>query len=200
MAIRSGIPLKIAAKVDKADQEYWDETIEPMIDRRHPPALLPGAPQRGGAGAAQRVVGLRTHRRDARQLPRISAEPRGEPPQRGGHRADAHRRRPRHPRRSIRAAKGWVASITAAMPFSASHRASPPAPPNPPMRVATGSGRGAVVRPASDKVAAIDPTSPEFRFCGARAITGLPYCTQHAQVAYQPAAERKRDRRVAGFR
>ncbi|BAU93836.1 GcrA cell cycle regulator [Methylorubrum populi] len=45
-----------------------------------------------------------------------------------------------------------------------------------------------------------DPTSPEFRFCGARAITGLPYCTQHAQVAYQPAAERKRDRRVAGFR
>lgn len=45
-----------------------------------------------------------------------------------------------------------------------------------------------------------DPTSPDFRFCGGRAITGLPYCTQHAQVAYQPAAERKRDRRVAGFR
>ena len=45
-----------------------------------------------------------------------------------------------------------------------------------------------------------DPTSPEFRFCGARAITGLPYCSQHAQVAYQPAAERKRDRRVAGIR
>ncbi len=45
-----------------------------------------------------------------------------------------------------------------------------------------------------------DPTSPEFRFCGARSITGLPYCTQHAQVAYQPAAECKRDRRVAGFR
>jgi GcrA cell cycle regulator len=45
-----------------------------------------------------------------------------------------------------------------------------------------------------------DPTSPEFRFCGARAITGLPYCTHHAQVAYQPATERRRDRRVAGFR
>ena len=45
-----------------------------------------------------------------------------------------------------------------------------------------------------------DPTTPEFRFCGARAITGLPYCTHHAQIAYQPAAERKRDRRVAGFR
>ncbi|MBB3904324.1 GcrA cell cycle regulator [Methylobacterium brachythecii] len=45
-----------------------------------------------------------------------------------------------------------------------------------------------------------DPTSPDFRFCGGRAITGLPYCTQHAQIAYQPAAERKRDRRVAGIR
>ncbi len=45
-----------------------------------------------------------------------------------------------------------------------------------------------------------DPTTPDFHFCGARAITGLPYCTQHAQVAYQPATERRRDRRVAGFR
>ena len=45
-----------------------------------------------------------------------------------------------------------------------------------------------------------DPTSPEFRFCGGRAIAGLPYCTHHAQIAYQPAAERKRDRRAVGFR
>ena len=45
-----------------------------------------------------------------------------------------------------------------------------------------------------------DPTKPDFRFCGARSITGLPYCSQHAQIAYQPAAERKRDRRVAGMR
>jgi GcrA cell cycle regulator len=45
-----------------------------------------------------------------------------------------------------------------------------------------------------------DPTTPEFRFCGARSITGLPYCTHHAEIAYQPAAERKRDRRAAGFR
>ena len=45
-----------------------------------------------------------------------------------------------------------------------------------------------------------DPTAPEFRFCGGRAITGLPYCTHHARVAYQPAADRRRDRRVAGTR
>ena len=41
-----------------------------------------------------------------------------------------------------------------------------------------------------------DPTSPEFRFCGARSLTGLPYCDHHAQIAYQPASDRKRDRRL----
>lgn len=45
-----------------------------------------------------------------------------------------------------------------------------------------------------------DPTSPDFHYCGDRSITGLPYCTHHAEIAYQPAAERKRDRRVGGFR
>jgi glycosyltransferase involved in cell wall biosynthesis len=34
IAIRCGIPLKIAAKVDRADQEYYDEVIRPMMD--HP--------------------------------------------------------------------------------------------------------------------------------------------------------------------
>jgi glycosyltransferase involved in cell wall biosynthesis len=33
IAIRSGMPLRIAAKVDKVDQEYWDELISPMIER-----------------------------------------------------------------------------------------------------------------------------------------------------------------------
>ncbi|MBB4041196.1 GcrA cell cycle regulator [Microvirga flocculans] len=42
-----------------------------------------------------------------------------------------------------------------------------------------------------------DPTKPEFRFCGARSITGLPYCTHHARVAYQPVADRKRERKLA---
>ncbi|TNC08226.1 GcrA cell cycle regulator [Methylobacterium terricola] len=45
-----------------------------------------------------------------------------------------------------------------------------------------------------------DPSTPDFRFCGDRAITGLPYCTHHSRIAYQPAAERKRDRRAVGFR
>lgn len=34
IAIRCGIPLRIAAKVDRADQEYYDEVIRPLLD--HP--------------------------------------------------------------------------------------------------------------------------------------------------------------------
>ncbi|HLJ01084.1 MAG TPA: glycosyltransferase family 4 protein [Bradyrhizobium sp.] len=33
IAIRCGIPLKIAAKVDRADQDYYDATIRPLIDQ-----------------------------------------------------------------------------------------------------------------------------------------------------------------------
>ena len=39
-----------------------------------------------------------------------------------------------------------------------------------------------------------DPTTPQFRYCGGHAITGLPYCSHHAQIAYQPTMERKRMR------
>ena len=33
IASRAGLPLKIAAKVDKADSEYWREVVEPMVRR-----------------------------------------------------------------------------------------------------------------------------------------------------------------------
>jgi GcrA cell cycle regulator len=43
-----------------------------------------------------------------------------------------------------------------------------------------------------------DPSTPEFRFCGARSGTAGPYCGYHAQLAYQPAVDRRRqDRRLA---
>ena len=43
-----------------------------------------------------------------------------------------------------------------------------------------------------------DPSTPEFRFCGGRSATSLPYCSYHAQIAYQPAVDRRRqDRRLA---
>lgn len=33
IATRTGLPLKIAAKIDKADTEYWSGVIKPMVDR-----------------------------------------------------------------------------------------------------------------------------------------------------------------------
>ena len=40
-----------------------------------------------------------------------------------------------------------------------------------------------------------DPGSSEFFFCGGNTIGGLPYCAYHSRVAYQPASDRRRDRR-----
>ena len=40
-----------------------------------------------------------------------------------------------------------------------------------------------------------DPGSVDFFFCGGNAMTGLPYCGYHSRIAYQPAADRRRDRR-----
>ncbi len=40
-----------------------------------------------------------------------------------------------------------------------------------------------------------DPGNPDFFFCGGQALTSLPYCAYHSRVAYQPASDRRRDRR-----
>ena len=37
-----------------------------------------------------------------------------------------------------------------------------------------------------------DPRSPDFRFCGCDAQEGLPYCVDHARVAYQNVSRRTR--------
>ena len=72
-----------------------------------------------------------------------------------------------------------------------------------------GAALSEVVIPLSDRVTIMelretmcrwplgDPTSAEFRFCGCRAATNLPYCSAHARVAFQPIAERRRVERVA---
>jgi GcrA cell cycle regulator len=39
-----------------------------------------------------------------------------------------------------------------------------------------------------------DPTTAEFRFCGAKSNVGTPYCAHHCRIAYQPPADRRRDR------
>jgi GcrA cell cycle regulator len=40
-----------------------------------------------------------------------------------------------------------------------------------------------------------DPGSNDFFFCGGQTGAGTPYCTYHSRVAYQPAGDRRRDRR-----
>jgi len=40
-----------------------------------------------------------------------------------------------------------------------------------------------------------DPGSSDFFFCGGKTIDGLPYCAYHSRVAYQPAGDRRRERR-----
>src|SRR5207302_95043 len=40
-----------------------------------------------------------------------------------------------------------------------------------------------------------DPGTAEFFFCGGQTTTGLPYCSFHSRIAYQPAGDRRRDRR-----
>jgi GcrA cell cycle regulator len=40
-----------------------------------------------------------------------------------------------------------------------------------------------------------DPSSSEFFFCGGVALESAPYCSYHSRVAYQPASDRRRDKR-----
>jgi GcrA cell cycle regulator len=37
-----------------------------------------------------------------------------------------------------------------------------------------------------------DPRSPDFRFCGCAAYEGLPYCIDHARMAYQNVGKKQR--------
>jgi GcrA cell cycle regulator len=41
-----------------------------------------------------------------------------------------------------------------------------------------------------------DPGTPDFFFCGGPTLTSLPYCAHHSRLAYQPANDRRRDRRL----
>lgn len=41
-----------------------------------------------------------------------------------------------------------------------------------------------------------DPSTAEFRYCGGKSEAGVPYCPFHERIAYQPAQDRRRDRRT----
>lgn len=40
-----------------------------------------------------------------------------------------------------------------------------------------------------------DPATTDFFFCGGKPLNALPYCHYHSRVAYQPASDRRKDRR-----
>ncbi|MCG6857488.1 MAG: GcrA cell cycle regulator [Salaquimonas sp.] len=40
-----------------------------------------------------------------------------------------------------------------------------------------------------------DPAQDDFHFCGHKTKDAGPYCAYHAQLAYQPVVDRRRDRR-----
>ena len=42
-----------------------------------------------------------------------------------------------------------------------------------------------------------DPGQSDFFFCGGKSVMGLPDCGYHARIAYQPVADRRRERRAA---
>jgi GcrA cell cycle regulator len=41
-----------------------------------------------------------------------------------------------------------------------------------------------------------DPGGGEFYFCGGESMNDLPYCTHHSRIAYQPASDRRREKRA----
>jgi len=41
-----------------------------------------------------------------------------------------------------------------------------------------------------------DPSSEDFYFCGRQSDTGIPYCEHHAKIAYQPANDRRKEKRA----
>lgn len=42
-----------------------------------------------------------------------------------------------------------------------------------------------------------DPSGDEFHFCGRNPTVNKPYCEHHCQIAYQPAQDRRRNKRAA---
>jgi GcrA cell cycle regulator len=42
-----------------------------------------------------------------------------------------------------------------------------------------------------------DPGSAEFSFCGGKTVEGVVYCGYHARIAYQPVADRRKDRQTS---
>jgi GcrA cell cycle regulator len=40
-----------------------------------------------------------------------------------------------------------------------------------------------------------DPKHADFHFCGKTAMAGMPYCAEHAAIAYQPSSKKRDEER-----
>lgn len=60
-----------------------------------------------------------------------------------------------------------------------------------PMPAGSGSATILALGDRSCKWPVGDPLSPEFHFCGRSAHTGMPYCSEHAVLAYQPKSSKR---------
>jgi GcrA cell cycle regulator len=100
-----------------------------------------------------------------------------------------------------RGASGGGTQGNAALKMDASPQASPDAAPQ-------AAPVENVVVPMSERVTIMelresmcrwpmgDPTTPDFRYCGAKSDGSSPYCTYHCKIAYQPSSERRRERKM----
>jgi GcrA cell cycle regulator len=96
---------------------------------------------------------------------------------------------PRPARRAARPAMPRPSPMMAGTPMPVRPPVERPAPvvairpPPPPLRL----GNSACCWPLGD------PGTPAFRFCGAQALLGKPYCAEHASVAYVRVKDRRED-------
>lgn len=66
--------------------------------------------------------------------------------------------------------------------------AAPPLPRKPTKKIPVFKGKEVKMEDLRDKMCRWphgDPQSPEFSFCGCDVVEGLPYCAEHAKIAYQ---------------
>src|SRR5690606_27710993 len=58
IAVRTGMPLKIAAKIDKVDEAYWYQEIKPLVDRYDNVEYIGEVNDAGKASFLGNAVGL----------------------------------------------------------------------------------------------------------------------------------------------
>lgn len=77
--------------------------------------------------------------------------------------------------------------------MQAAVRATEPLAPQTPFRVVTPSPRPTHARLSACCWPLGEPGTPSFRFCGDNALSGKPYCGEHANIAYVKVRDRRED-------